>query len=392
MPLWQLIATAGFGLEAVVARELRQLGYTDTHVTDGRVAFTGPPEAVCRANLFLRSCGRVLLKVGSFFARDFGELFEGTRALPWSEWLPVDAAFPVRGRSIRSQLHSVPDCQSIVKKAVVEHLSAAYGRTWFDETGPQYAVEVSLLGDEATLTLDTSGAGLHKRGYRTRQGPAPLKETLAAGLVQLSFWRNGRPLIDPLCGTGTIPIEAALLGRHLAPGLCRSFAAEAWPQIPAKFWAEARQEARDLARPRLDLPVIGTDINPEALRLARYHAERAGVAGDVHLQQAALADLRTSRQYGCFICNPPYGERLGERCEIEALYRQMGRVFGKFETWSAYVLTAYRGFERLYGRRADRRRKLYNGRLECTYYQFHGRKPPRRRVPVFQDAPQGAGD
>lgn len=374
----ELIATASFGLEAVVSREVEQLGYEERTVSDGRVTFTADETAVCRANLWLRSADRVLLKVGSFPALDFGELFDQTKALPWNEWLSADAAFPVRGKSVRSQLSSVPDCQAIVKKAIVEKLKESHRQDWFEETGPTFGVEVSILKDEATLTIDTTGPGLHKRGYRTLSGPAPLKETLAAGLVQLSFWNPDRPLIDPFCGTGTIPIEAALIGGKMAPGLNRTFAAEGWPRLPARLWDEARREARDLADSRQPMQLVGHDVDAGVLSLARHHARQAGVEASIHFQQQPFADLTTSREFGCLICNPPYGERMGDRPQAEAIYREMASVFPRLDTWSFYVLASHPEFEKLSGRRADRRRKLYNGRIECTYYQYHGPRPPRR--------------
>lgn len=372
-----LLATTPFGLEAVVARELKDLGYADQCVEDGRIRFEGDATAVCRANIRLRAASRVLLLVGEFEARDFGELFDRTRELAWEDWIPADAAFPVRGRSVRSQLHSVPDCQAIVKKAVVERLKSVYHHDWFDETGPACAVDVSLLNDRATLTLDTSGDALHRRGYRTLVGAAPLRETLAAALVLLSYWNRDRPLVDPFCGSGTIPIEAALVGRNIAPGLSRSFAAEQWPQFPTSLWAAARQEARDLIRPALPIRILGYDRDAHVLSLARQHAVAAGVTDDIHFQQQPLEEFRTSRPYGCLITNPPYGERLGEEREVSALYRAMGRAFAPLDTWSIYVLTSHPQFERLYGRRADRRRKLYNSNIACTYYQFQGPKPPQ---------------
>jgi putative N6-adenine-specific DNA methylase len=372
-----LLATTPFGLEAVVARELKDLGYADQRVEDGRIRFTADPAAVCRANIRLHAASRMLLVVGEFEARDFGQLFDRTRDLPWEEWIPADAAFPVRGRSVRSQLHSVPDCQSIVKKAVVERLKSVYHRDWFDEAGPACAIDVSLLNDRATLTLDTSGDALHRRGYRTLVGAAPLRETLAAALVLLSYWNRDRPLVDPFCGSGTIPIEAALIGRNIAPGLARHFAAEEWPQFPKPLWEAARQEARDLIRPALPVRILGHDRDARAIALARQHAAAAGVADDIHFQQQPLDEFRTSRPYGCLIANPPYGERLGEQREVDALYRAMGRAFAPLDTWSIYVLTSHQHFERLYGRRADRRRKLYNSNIACTYYQFLGPRPPK---------------
>ena len=373
----ELIATAAFGLEAVVSRELAALGYSDQIVEDGRVQFQGDRSAIARCNLWLRSADRLLLRIGEFEASDFGELFDRTTELSWEDWLAADAEFPVRGRSVKSQLRSVPNCQRIVKKAIVERLKKRYDRDWFDETGPNYSIEVSLLKNRATLTIDTSGAGLHKRGYRKLVGAAPLKETLAAALVQLSYWDQSRQLVDPCCGTGTIPIEAALIGRNLAPGLGRTFAAEAWPQIPATEWQNARAEARDVTRRSLEFRIIGTDVDHRPLALARQHAASAGVDDVVHFQQRPLDEFTTSRKYGCVIANPPYGERMGGQSTVAQLYRDMGRLFASLDTWSIYVLTAAAEFERLYGRRADRRRKLYNARIPCTYYQFNGPRPPR---------------
>ncbi|HEV3006883.1 MAG TPA: bifunctional 23S rRNA (guanine(2069)-N(7))-methyltransferase RlmK/23S rRNA (guanine(2445)-N(2))-methyltransferase RlmL [Pirellulales bacterium] len=375
MATLELIATSAVGLEAVVAREIKALGFEPTITQTGRIVFRADEAGVARANLWLRSADRVLLRLGTFEATDFGQLFDRTKDLPWEEWLGRDAAFPVDGRSVKSQLSSVPACQKIVKKAIAEKLKSVYQLDWCGETGPLYAVEVALLENQATLTIDTSGAGLHKRGYRTLTGEAQLKETMAAALVQLSFWRPERQLIDPFCGSGTIPIEAALIGRNLAPGLNRQFAAEAWPGLPHSVWDEARREARELARPDLPLRIIGTDIDAEALGLARYHAERAGVAGDIHFQQRDFRELSSAKQFGCVICNPPYGERMGESSQIETLYRSMPDVLRRLPTWSHYILTAWSDFEALVGQPADRRRKLYNARIECTYYQFHGPKP-----------------
>ena len=373
-----LIATATFGLEAVVARELEALGYSANIIQAGRILFEGDETAVCRANLWLRTAERVLVRVGDFEALDFGTLFDATHALPWEEWIAADDEFPVSGRSIRSQCSSVPACQKIVKKAIVERLRAAHRVEQLPETGPKRSVEVALLNNQATLTIDTTGPGLHKRGYRTLVGKAPIKETLAAAMVLLSYWRPERPLVDPFCGSGTIPIEAALIGRNIAPGLRRSFAAETWPRIAAARWETARQEARDGVLPNLPLRIVGTDIDEAALRLARIHAEQAGVSEQVHFHRLDFRELSSQRDHGCLICNPPYGERMGQRTEVEPLYRAMPDVFRRFKTWSFYVLTAYPGFEQLVGQPASRRRKLYNGQIECTYYQFYGPKPDRR--------------
>ena len=386
----QLIATAAFGLEAVAAREVQALGYTDVMVENGRVTFAGDLEAICRANLWLRSADRVLVRMGEFQALSFEELFQQTRALPWADWLPENAAFPVDGKSVRSQLHSVPDCQAIVKKAIVEKMKERYRRDWFEENGPRYTVEAALLKDMATLTIDTTGAGLHKRGYRKLSTQAPLKETLAAALISLSYWRPDRLLVDPFCGSGTIPIEAALIGLNLAPGLNREFAAGGWPNLPPNLWQRAREEARDLADRGRKLMIMGSDVDGEALSLARYHARQAGVDRQVVFRAMPVSEIRSEERFGFVICNPPYGERLGGQKEVERVYREMGRAFKTLDTWSFYVLTAHPGFEPLFGRRADKKRKLYNGRIQCNYYQFPGPKPPRR-VPVENAATPGPG-
>ena len=375
----QLIATATAGLEACVKRELQALGFADAHVcSPGRLLFTADASGLVRANLWLRTANRVLLRVGSFEARDFDALFDGTRDLPWERWIPADGAFPVRGRSHQSQLSSVPACQRSVKKAIVDRLRRAHKVRDLHETGAACAVEIALRDDVATLTIDTSGDDLHRRGYRAAAGPAPLKETLAAAMIQLSFWDPERPLVDPFCGSGTIPIEAALIGRNIAPGLNRHFAAEDWPAIAPDCWQAERSNARDLIRPGLRHRIIGTDIEPKAISLSSFHAEQAGVADDVHFQHKPFAELTSGRQYGCVICNPPYGHRFDSGPEVTAVYRAMPEVFRKLDTWSFYVLTSV-DLEDLTGRQADRRRKLYNGRIECTYYQYYGPRPPKRR-------------
>lgn len=373
----ELIATAAFGLESIVARELKNLGYDNLMVENGKVIFATDELAICRTNLWLRSSDRVLLKMGSFSARTFEELFQQTKALPWEEWLPEDANFPVQGKSIKSQLFSVSDCQAIVKKAIVERLKECYARSWFEETGPRYQIEVALLNDIVTLTIDTSGLGLHKRGYRQLAGQAPLKETLAAAMIQLSFWNKDRTLIDPFCGTGTIPIEAAFIAQNRAPGLKRSFAAEKWPRIPNALWQEAWQEALDLWDRNVPLHIYGSDIDPNALALARTHALEAGVEDVIHFQRLPVAEVRSRFKYGHMIANPPYGERLGDVTEIEGLYLELGETFNRLENWSLHMLTTHQFPERLIGRRWDKSRKLYTGRLECHYFQFFGPRPPR---------------
>lgn len=385
MSKFELIATATFGLEKVVAQEVKALGYSDIRTENARVLFSADEKAIPRCNLWLRAADRVLVKVGRFEAYTFDQLFEQTKALPWEEWLPENARFPVEGKSVNSQLFSVPDCQSIVKKAVVERLKSRYHQSWFEETGPVYTIEVALLKNVVFLTIDTSGSGLHKRGYRKLSAPAPLKETLAAAMVELSFWNPERVLIDPFCGSGTIPIEAALIGLNIAPGLNRNFAAEEWPRIPSYLWRQARDEAKDAVKRDRKLSVISADHDEQVLSLARYHRKMAGLEDQVHLQRLSLSELRNSHKYGCVICNPPYGVRIGELRAVEALYREMRRVFDSLATWSLYILSAHPRFEQIFGKRADRRRKLYNGRIECQYYQFHGPKPPRR---INDEAPE----
>ncbi|MDG1894790.1 MAG: class I SAM-dependent RNA methyltransferase [Fuerstiella sp.] len=376
MPRFDLIATSTFGLENVVARELQQLGYTDCSVSDGRVCFKGDEADIARCNLWLRSADRVLIRVGEFHAPDFGALFDQTTALPWSDLLPVDAKFPVKGRSIRSTLHAVPKVQGVAKKAIVENLKKKHNRFRFDESGAEYVIEVSLLKDVATLTLDTTGDGLHKRGYRQVVGTAPLRETMAAGLIQLSYWNSDRPLIDPFCGSGTIPIEAALIGQNIAPGLQRSFAAEDWQWFDRAIWKNVRVEARDVRKRDLAAPIMAYDHDPAAIRRSLRCATDAGVGGSIRFNCEEVSELKTPLEYGCIVTNPPYGERLGDNEEVEAVYRVMGHSFASMATWGIYVLTSYRGFENHFGRRASRRRKLYAGRLECQYYQYPGPRPP----------------
>ncbi|HHU31543.1 MAG: THUMP domain-containing class I SAM-dependent RNA methyltransferase [Zhaonellaceae bacterium] len=378
MDKFELIATATFGLEAVVARELKELGYVEQKVENGKVTFWGDEKDICRTNLWLRSADRILIKMGEFQAHSFDELFEKTKALNWPDWIPQAGNFPVVGKSVRSKLFSVPDCQAIVKKAVVEKMKQKYKQEWFDENGPRYRIEVALLKDIATLTIDTTGPGLHKRGYRKLSSDAPLKETLAAAMIQLSYWNSDRILADPLCGSGTIPIEAALIGLNMAPGLKRSFIAEEWERIPRKYWDEARQEAQDLMQKERKLEILASDIDGDVLSMARYHIDQAGLQDHIKLQKLPVSEFRSRKKYGCIITNPPYGERLGEADEVKKLYQEMGKVFKPLGTWSIYILTSYPGFEQLFGRKADKRRKLYNGRIECQYYQYYGPRPPKR--------------
>lgn len=376
-----LVATAAFGLEAIVVRELKALGYESKVTRPGRIEFQGTLQDMCRANLWLRSSDRVLLRLAAFKANDFELLFETTRELPWEVWIQNDAEFPVRAKTHKSTITSIPAIQRAVKKAIVERLLSVRNKkensnsTIVPETGPPVAVEIALLEDEATLSIDTTGDGLHRRGYRTLTGPAQIRETLAAAMVQLSFWKPGRPFLDPFCGSGTIVIEAAMIGRNIAPGRNRTFAAESWAAVPEAAWKQAREECDDLVLPNLEEKLIAYDASGEALKLARYHASKAGVEEDIHFQVHEFAEVQSSRHYGCLITNPPYGLRLGEDEEIEELYQSMPEVLRRFTTWSHYILTARLDFETLVGQEASRRRKLYNGGVECTYFQFYGPKP-----------------
>lgn len=366
----ELIATCPMGLEAVVAREVRDLGYDQVTVENGRVLFIGDELAICRANLWLRTAERVLIKMGQFKALTFDDLFEGTKALAWPDWIPEDAEFPVEGRSHKSQLSSVPACQGIVKKAIVESMKQRYGTEWFRETGARYVIEVAMLNDIATLTLDTTGIGLHKRGYRKLVTEAPLRETMAAAMVLLSRWRADRPLYDPFCGSGTIPIEAAMIGWNLAPGLRRTFAAEAWPAVPEDLWAEAREEAYDLVRDDVPLEIAGSDIDSGAIDVALAAAKAAGLAKELSLRVLPVAKARPRGDYGVVITNPPYGERLGDHDEVERVLRQLGGVITQLPNWSTFILSPSRQLEHYLGRKSDKKRKLFNGRIECNLYQF----------------------
>ncbi|WP_100374617.1 THUMP domain-containing class I SAM-dependent RNA methyltransferase [Bacillus sp. FJAT-45037] len=373
-----LIATATMGLEAIVAREVKDLGYNDVKVENGRVEFTADVSAIPRANLWLRTADRVKIKVGEFKAYTFDELFEKTKALPWADLIPVDAEFPVIGKSVKSTLFSVSDCQAIVKKAVVESMKLKHKLDWFDEDGAFYRIEVALLKDVATLTIDTSGTGLHKRGYRYHHNEAPLKETLAAAMIMLTNWKPDRPFADPFCGSGTLPIEAAMIGQNIAPGFNREFASEDWHWIGEDKWNEARQEVEDLANYDQPLDILGADIDHRSVELAQNNAMEAGFDELIQFKQMQVKDFRHKGQYGVLIGNPPYGERLGERPEVEEMYRDMGEAFKLLDTWSIYMLTSHEQFETFYGKKASKKRKLYNGNIKTDYYQFFGPRPPRK--------------
>lgn len=372
-----LLATATFGLEKVVKNELKTLGFAKTRGFDGGVEFDGELVDIARANMWLRCADRVLLKLGAFTAVTFDELFEQTKALPWEQWIPVDGKFDVRGKSNKSQLHNVSACQAIVKKAVVERLKEHYAVDWFAETGASYTIQVSLLKDTAVLTIDTSGAGLHKRGYRLEAGEAPIKETLAAALVQLSFWNKERLLIDPMCGAGTILIEAAMIGRNIPPGWNRSFAAEEWSIFPDGLWDDVRREAKlSIDRTTPPLQILGYDIEPSYVKIAQANAKRATVERDIEFRQKDVKKLWIDQQYGILISNAPYGIRIANFQELNQIYIALNKTFRKKSGWSVYVLTADKKFPNYFKRaRPNRVRKLYNGRIETNYYQYYGDKP-----------------
>jgi putative N6-adenine-specific DNA methylase len=379
MKTYDLIATATFGVESIVADELRGLGYHDLDVENGRIVFRGDDRDIARCNLWLRTADRVTIRLGYFRAVDFGELFERTKEIGWEYFIPFNGKMHVTGKSHKSGLFSVPDCQAIVKKAIVEAMKRKYRVDRFDETGPVYRIEVSLLNDMATISLDTTGPGLHKRGYRTERGEAPLRETLAAALVKLSRWSIDRVFADPFCGSGTIAIEAALMGKNIAPGLKRRFLSEGWPHMPQEVWKEAREEARGAVL-REPFRVLASDADPSAIRAATENVARAGLSDCISLQRQRIDDFSSKRKYGCIVCNPPYGERTGEAAEVSEIYRTMGRVFRSLEGWSLFALTSSTDFERLFGKRATRRRKLYNGNILCHLYQYMGPLPRKGKT------------
>lgn len=373
-----LIATTTFGLEAVVKREIQSLGFENIKTFDGRVEFTGDERAIVKSNLWLRCAGRVWVKVGEFTADTFDSLFEQTKALPWGDWIPEDGKFTVVGKSVKSKLFSVPDCQAIVKKAVVEKMKTKYDVDWFDETGAEYTIQVGILKDVVTLAIDTSGSGLHKRGYRENAMIAPLKETLASAMVQLSFWRKDRILLDPFCGSGTIPIEAAMLARNIAPGLGRKFASEGWERIDPKIWKEERKAAYQAIDYDIVPELYGSDIDEDAIKIAEENAVKAGVDDCITFEVKSCKDIVLPGDYGVLITNPPYGERIGELKEVEDLYRALGAIMKGNPTWSTYLITSMEYFETLFGRKADKKRKLFNGRIKTDYYQFEGPRPPKK--------------
>ena len=372
-----LIATTTFGLEAVVKRECQARGFENIKTSDGKVEFTGTEADIVKANMWLRCAGRVWVKMDTFKAVTFTELFDQTKALPWADWIPEDGKFTVVGKSVKSTLFSVSDCQAIVKKAVVEKLKQTYHTDWFDETGASYTIQVGILKDVVTLAIDTSGSGLHMRGYRANALDAPLKETLASAMIQLSYWRKNRILLDPFCGSGTIPIEAAMIARNIAPGIHRKFASEEWERIGKDLWKKARVEAYQAINYDVMPEIYGSDIDPDAIELAKANAEKAGVDDCITFEVKPCQEIVLPGKYGVMITNPPYGERIGELKEVENMYRALGGIMKENPTWSTYLITSMEYFESLFGRKADRKRKLFNGRIKTDYYQFEGPRPPK---------------
>lgn len=381
MRTFDLLVPCHFGLEAVLKREIYDLGYEITKVEDGRVTFEGDEEAICRANIFLRTAERVMIKVGRFKATTFEELFQGIKNLPWEEYIPEDGKFWVKkASSINSKLFSPSDIQSIAKKAMVERMKQKYHKEWFKEDGAAYPVRIFLLKDEVTVALDTSGDSLHKRGYRTMTSKAPLTETLAASLIMLTPWRKDRILVDPFCGSGTFPIEAAMIAANIAPGMNRDFTAEEWTNmIDRKLWYECVKEAEDMIDTTVKVDIQGYDIDGDVIKAARENAKRAGVEHMIHFQQRAVADLSHPKKYGFIITNPPYGERLEDKADLPELYTQIGQAYQRLDSWSMFLITSYTETEKYIGRKADKNRKIYNGMLKTYFYQFLGPKPPKKR-------------
>ena len=381
MRTFELLVPCHFGLEAVLKREIYDLGYEITKVEDGRVTFEGDEEAICRANIFLRTAERVLIQVGRFKATTFEELFQGIKNLPWEEYIPEDGKFWVKkASSINSKLFSPSDIQSIAKKAMVERMKQKYRKDWFKEDGAPYPVRIFLLKDEVTVALDTSGDSLHKRGYRTMTSKAPLTETLAAALILLTPWRANRILVDPFCGSGTFPIEAAMIAANIAPGMNREFTAEQWTNlIDRKLWYECVKEAEDMIDTEVEVDIQGYDIDGDVVKAARENARRAGVDHMIHFQQRAVADLNHPKKYGFLITNPPYGERLEDKADLPALYTQIGEAYQRLDSWSMFLITSYTDTEKYIGRKADKNRKIYNGMLKTYFYQFLGPRPPKKQ-------------
>ena len=381
MKKMELIAPCHFGLEAVLKREILDLGYEISEVEDGRVTFYGDADAICRANIFLRTAERILLKVGSFRAVTFEELFDKTKELPWEDYIPQNGKFWVaKAASVKSKLFSTSDIQSIMKKAMVRRMQERYCVEWFPENGASYPVRVFLMKDIVTVGIDTTGISLHKRGYREVSGKAPITETLAAALIMLTPWRKDRILVDPFCGSGTFPIEAAMMAANIAPGMNRSFLSEKWDNLIAKKnWYDVIDEANDMICDDVEVDIQGYDVDSSVIKIARRNAREAGVDHLIHFQERDVKDLNHPKKYGFIITNPPYGERLEDKKDLPDLYRAFGESFKRLDSWSAYMITSYDDAERYFGRKADKNRKIYNGMLKTYYYQFLGQKPPKRK-------------
>lgn len=381
MKKMELIAPCHFGLEAVLKREILDLGYEIAEVEDGRVTFYGDADAICRANIFLRTAERILLKVGSFRAVTFEELFDKTKELPWEDYIPQNGKFWVaKAASVKSKLFSTSDIQSIMKKAMVRRMQERYCVEWFPENGASYPVRVFLMKDIVTVGIDTTGISLHKRGYREVSGKAPITETLAAALIMLTPWRKDRILVDPFCGSGTFPIEAAMMAANIAPGMNRSFLSEKWDNLIAKKnWYDVIDEANDMICDDVEVDIQGYDVDSSVIKIARRNAREAGVEHLIHFQERDVKDLNHPKKYGFIITNPPYGERLEDKKDLPDLYRAFGESFKRLDSWSAYMITSYDDAERYFGRKADKNRKIYNGMLKTYYYQFLGPKPPKRK-------------
>lgn len=375
-----MIAPCHFGLEAVLKKEIIELGYDVSKVEDGRVTFIGDEEAVCRVNVFSRTAERILIKVGSFVATTFDELFEGTKALPWEEYIPEDGKFWVaKAASVKSKLFSPSDIQSIMKKAMVDRMRQTYPVTFFAETGSLFPVRVFIMKDEVTVGLDTTGESLHKRGYRKLVAKAPIAENLAAALIMLTPWHEGRILVDPFCGSGTIPIEAAMMAANMAPGMNRSFLSQQWEHlIPKRDWYDCVDEARDLVDTSVKTDIQGYDIDKDMVAIAKENAKLAGVDHMIHFQTRDVAKLSHAKKYGFLITNPPYGERISDKEQVGELYRILGERYRNLDSWSMYLITSYENAERDLGRKADKNRKIYNGMMKTYYYQFMGPKPPKK--------------
>ncbi|MBR4706480.1 MAG: class I SAM-dependent RNA methyltransferase [Pseudobutyrivibrio sp.] len=378
--LFTISCPCHFGLEAPLKREIYDLGYDITEVTDGRVTFTGDAEAICRANISLRCAERVLVEVGRFHATTFEELFQGIKSLPWENYIPKDGKFWVtKATSVKSKLFSLTDIQSIVKKAMVERMKSYYDISWFEESGADYPVRIFLLKDDVVVTLDSTGTPLHKRGYRTYTSKAPLSETMAAALIELTPWRPDRILVDPFCGSGTFLIEAAMMAAHIAPGLNRDFTAMDWTNLIApQIWKDCFDEARAEVDTDIQLDLQGYDIDPEAVKIAKLNAKQAGVDHLIHFQVRDVADLNHRKKFGFVLTNPPYGERLEDKKDLPALYGKLGEAFSRLDSWSMFVITSYEDAPKAIGRKADKNRKIYNGMLKTYFYQFLGPKPKKK--------------